>query len=82
MVMKNYRTRQEFYSGLGGFKCCCELCQEEAINCDDEIYEVFQRLENEVEKRVTLNGTRKCTEIVVVRTNDSSLWLIRGSAMS
>ena len=50
MVMKNYKTRQEFYSGLGGFKCCCELCQEEAINCDDEIYEVFQRLENEVEK--------------------------------
>ena len=68
--MKNFKLRQEFYSGLGGFKCCCELCQEEVINGDDEIYEVFQRLEDEVEKAtLELNGGLKSEKSGIYGSN-------------
>ena len=33
-----------------GFICRCELCQEEEINNDDQLYEKFQNLEEEAEK--------------------------------
>ena len=44
------------------------------------IFDTYSLLEHECAK--TDNGTRTCTEIVVVRKNDSPVWLIRGSAMS
>ena len=40
----------------------------------------YSLLEHESAK--TDNGTRRFTEILVVRKNDSPVWLIRGSAMS
>ena len=42
----------------------------------------YSLLEHESAKTDTLNGTRRFTEILVVRKNDSPVWLIRGSAMS
>ena len=47
--LKNFKERQKFCHSRG-FVCSCELCQEEEIDNDDETYQKFQNLKEEVEK--------------------------------
>ena len=47
-AMRNFKERQEFCHSFG-FVCSCELCQDEEFNKDDETYEKFQNLKEEVE---------------------------------
>ena len=47
--LENFKERQEFCLNLG-FVCSCEVCQNEEINNDDEIYQKFQNLKDEAEK--------------------------------
>ena len=47
-AMRNFKERQEFCHTFG-FVCSCELCQDEEFNKDDETYEKFQNLKEEVE---------------------------------
>ena len=46
--LENFKERQEFCLNLG-FVCSCEVCQNEEINNDDEIYQKFQNLKDEAE---------------------------------
>ena len=46
--MNNVKERQKICHEFG-FICTCELCQEEEIKNDDEIYEKFQNLKEETE---------------------------------
>jgi predicted CopG family antitoxin len=48
-AMKNFKERRECCHKFG-FVCSCELCQEEEIKNDDEIYQKFQNLKDEAEK--------------------------------
>ena len=47
--LENFKERQEFCLNLG-FVCSCEVCQDEEITNDDEIYQKFQNLKDEAEK--------------------------------
>ena len=47
--LENFKERQEFCLNLG-FVCSCELCKDEEINNDDQIYQKFQNLKDEAEK--------------------------------
>ena len=47
--LKNFNERQKFCRNRE-FVCSCELCQEEEIDNDDETYQKFQNLKEEVEK--------------------------------
>ena len=46
--LKNFEERQEVCHNFG-FVCSCEVCQDEEFNKDDETYEKFQNLKEEVE---------------------------------
>ena len=48
--MKNLKARRQFLTALAHFKCCCELCEEEDLRSDDEIYEKFRTLQEEAER--------------------------------
>ena len=48
IAMINVKERQKFCHEFG-FICTCELCQEEEIKNDNEIYEKFQNLKEETE---------------------------------
>ena len=48
--MQNLKVRQEHFKRAWDFTCCCGLCQEEEIKNDDEIYEKFQKLQEDVQK--------------------------------
>ena len=48
-ALENFKERREFCHKMG-FVCSCELCQDEEINNDDEIYQKFQNLKEEAEK--------------------------------
>ena len=45
--LKKFKERQEYFYNYGGFVCSCELCQEENIYNNDEVYEIFQKLQEE-----------------------------------
>ena len=45
--LKKFKDRQEYFYSYGGFVCSCELCQEESIYNNDEVYEIFQKLQEE-----------------------------------
>ena len=45
--LKKFKDRQEYFYSYGGFVCSCELCQEENIYDNDEIYENFEKLQEE-----------------------------------
>ena len=47
--MKNLKARRQFLSTYAHFKCCCELCEEEDLKSDDEIYEKFRKFQEEAE---------------------------------
>ena len=47
--MKKYQIRQEKLLTSWDFDCFCELCQQESVNNDDEIYEEFSKLQQDVE---------------------------------
>ena len=47
--LENFNERQEFCLNLS-FVCSCELCKDEEINNDDQIYQKFQNLKDEAEK--------------------------------
>ena len=51
--LKKFKDRQEYFYSYGGFVCSCELCQEENIYNNDEVYEKFQKLQEEV--KIILN---------------------------
>ena len=48
--MQKLKVRQDHFNRVWDFTCCCGLCQEEEIKNDDEIYEKFQKLQEQVQK--------------------------------
>ena len=52
-VMQKRKRRQEVIRAEYGFTCRCELCQNEELNDDEEIYEKFRKITNNKE---TLNN--------------------------
>ena len=45
--MAKYKVRQEVLKNAFEFDCHCELCRQENIESDDEIYNEFDKLKNE-----------------------------------
>ena len=48
-VMQKRKRRQEVIRAEYGFNCCCELCQDEEINDDEESYEMFRKITDNME---------------------------------
>ena len=48
-VMQKRKRRQEVIRAEYGFTCCCELCQDEEINEDEESYERFRKITDNME---------------------------------
>ena len=47
LSMKTYKSRQDYLFLNWGFDCKCEMCLEEKLDNQDEIYEKFQQLKEE-----------------------------------
>merc|ERR1712156_372053 len=47
LSMKTYKNRQDYLFLNWGFDCKCEMCLEEKLDNQDEIYEKFQQLKEE-----------------------------------
>ena len=58
IAMINVKERQKFCHEFG-FICTCELCQEEEIKNNDEIYEKFRNLKEETENAYANFGDSK-----------------------
>ena len=48
MLMKNLQDRQNFLQYQWGFKCTCDLCLQEELKCDNDIYEKYEQLFKQV----------------------------------
>ena len=47
--MKDRKTRQDNLLYNWGFKCCCDICQEEEVNPDKQkVYQIYDQLQQEV----------------------------------
>ena len=72
--MKNLKARRLILTTYAHFKCCCELCEEEDLRSDDEIYEKFRKLQEEAERfkrklrepGSQMSNPEKCEKIISV----------------
>ena len=48
---RNFKRRQELLSKTWGFNCNCNLCQKEKVDSDNEKYDEFEKLSEEVSER-------------------------------
>ena len=47
LAMKDVKTRQDNLWYNWGFKCCCDVCQEE-IKSEDKTYKIYEKLQEEI----------------------------------
>ena len=47
LAMKDVKTRQDNLWYNWGFKCCCDVCQEE-IKAEDKTYKIYEKLQEEI----------------------------------
>lgn len=65
--MKNLKARQEFLLSNWGFKCCCDICQDEETTTDNENYEHFERLKLQTEKLRKVSNTPGSFRLTLIK---------------
>ena len=73
--MKNLKARQEFLLSNWGFKCCCDICQDEETTTDNENYEHFERLKLQTEKLRKVSNTPGSFRLTLIKKEVMVQWL-------
>lgn len=63
LSMKSFKSRQDYLFLNWGFHCQCDMCHEEKLDNQDEIYKKFQRLKQDANKLLSENKNLESLEL-------------------